>query len=192
MNVFKEIGIATRRAIEKGQRMKTDIRDDLVALLPRLRRFATGLTGNRTEADDLVQSACEKALKKQHQWQPGTRLDSWLYRIIQTIRIDQTRRDQRAPASIDRDLIAEPVDRNSEHAPEASLMLSKVSRMLNQLPEEQRIVMVLIAVEGHSYREVSDMLEVPTGTIMSRLYRARASIKSQIDGDSPAPTSAEV
>lgn len=77
--------------------MTQDFCSQLVALLPRLRRFALGLTANREEADDLVQAACEKALAKQHQWQSGTRLDSWMYRIIQTQRIDHLRREKHAP-----------------------------------------------------------------------------------------------
>ena len=71
--------------------MAEDVRAQLIALLPRLRRFALGLTGSRDDADDLVQAACERALNRLHQWEPDTRLDSWMFRIVKTIWIDQWR-----------------------------------------------------------------------------------------------------
>lgn len=160
--------------------MSADIREPLVGLLPRLRRFAIGLTGDVSEADDLVQQACEKALRKQHQWQPGTRLDSWMFRIIQTTRIDQVRSRRSDTVSLETNQLPEARDRRSEHASENHNTLDKVSRILDQLPEEQRVVMMLIAIEERSYREASDILEVPVGTVMSRLYRARARVHSEL------------
>lgn len=160
--------------------MSEDISDELVSLLPRLRRFATGLTGDLSEADDLVQQSCEKALKKQHQWQEGTRLDSWMYRIIQNAWIDQTRRHRNNTVSMELKDLPETPDRHSENAAENQNMLDRVSQVLNLLPEDQRVVMVMIAVEGRSYQEVSEMLEVPKGTVMSRLYRARSRVQSEL------------
>jgi len=171
--------------------MSEDIRDELVGLLPRLRRFAMGLTGDISDADDLVQQACEKALRKQHQWQPGTRLDSWMYRIIQTTRIDNVRSRRSDTASLETGRIPEARDRRSEHAPEHHNMLDRVSRILDQLPQDQRAVMVLVAVEERSYQEVSKILEIPVGTVMSRLYRARARIQSELGMTMPAGTVAE-
>jgi len=171
--------------------MSGDISDELVGLLPRLRRFAMGLTGDSSEADDLVQQACEKALRKQHQWQPGTRLDSWMYRIIQTTRIDNVRSRRSDTASLETSQIPEARDQRSEHAPENQNMLDRVSRILDQLPEDQRAVMVLVAVEEHSYQEVSKILEIPVGTVMSRLYRARARVQSELGMTMPAKTVVE-
>jgi RNA polymerase sigma-70 factor (ECF subfamily) len=151
-----------------------------VSLLPGLRRFATGLTGSLSEADDLVQQSCEKALRKQHQWQPGTRLDSWMYRIIQTTWIDQTRRQRSDTVSLEAEEIPEAPDRRSENVAENNNMLDRVSQVLDLLPEDQRVVMLMIAVEGRSYQEVSDTLEVPKGTVMSRLYRARSRVQAEL------------
>ncbi len=153
--------------------MTLDFRSQLVTLLPRLRRFALGLTANREEADDLVQAACEKALTKQHQWQPGTRLDSWMYRIVQTQRIDHLRRAQHAPVSLDGDATPDWEDVHSADRAENEDLLRHTLKALAQLPEEQRMVMTLVVVEGLSYREVADQLGIPPGTVMSRLARAR-------------------
>ena len=166
--------------------MSEDIGDELVSLLPRLRRFAMGLTGNLSDADDLVQQSCEKALKKQHQWQAGTRLDSWMYRIIQTTWIDQARRLRTDTVSMEAEDMPETPDRRSENAAENHNMLDRVSHVLNLLPEDQRVVMLMIAVEGRSYQEVADMLEVPKGTVMSRLFRARSRVQAEL-GSSDGP-----
>lgn len=165
--------------------MNSDFRDHLVALLPRLRRFAIGLTANVDEADDLLQSACEKALANQHQWQPGSRLDSWMYRIIQTTRIDRLRRNRHQMVSADDDLLSELVDEKSGSRPETEELLQKTLLVLGQLPEDQRSVMMLVAVDGYSYKEVAELLNIPMGTVMSRLCRARARLQTLI-GHEPA------
>lgn len=161
--------------------MSDNFQDELVALLPRLRRFAMTLTGNLHEADDLVQQACEKALLKKSQWQPGTRLDSWVYRIIQNQHIDtlrsRGRRGEEAPEFVLAEL-ADPV--NADSAEQRDL-LSRAAALIDDLPEEQRVVMLLVAVEEHSYREAAELLDVPVGTVMSRLARARAKIVSRLN-----------
>lgn len=160
--------------------MTLDFRSQLVALLPRLRRFALGLTASREEADDLVQAACEKALTKQHQWQPGTRLDSWVYRIIQTQRIDHLRRAKHAPVRLDEEMLLEREDIHSADRAENEDLLRHTLKALEQLPEEQRAVMMLVVVEGCSYREVAEQLGIPLGTVMSRLARARLRVQAQL------------
>ncbi len=160
--------------------MTLDFRSQLVALLPRLRRFALGLTANREEADDLVQAACEKALIKQHQWQPGTRLDSWMYRIVQTQRIDHLRREQHAPVSLGTETMPDWEDAHSADRAENEDLLQHTLTALEQLPEDQRLVMVLVVVEGHSYREVAEQLGIPVGTVMSRLARARLRVQESL------------
>lgn len=160
--------------------MTLDFRSQLVALLPRLRRFALGLTANREEADDLVQAACEKALTKQHQWQPGTRLDSWMYRIVQTQRIDHLRREKHAPVSLEAETMPDLEDTQSADRAENEDLLWHTLRALEQLPEEQRLVMLLVVVEGHSYREVAEQLGIPVGTVMSRLARARLRVQESL------------
>jgi len=145
----------------------------LIALLPRLRRFALGLTGSRDEADDLVQAACERALTRLHQWQPDTRLDSWMFRIIKTIWIDQWRSDKARGEHVDLDSVQPPTGSNGRHVTEVQNTLEAVCRAMEQLPEDQRLVLILVSVDGLSYEEAAAVLETPVGTIMSRLARAR-------------------
>jgi RNA polymerase sigma-70 factor (ECF subfamily) len=155
--------------------------DQLVAVLPRLRRFARGLTGSPVEADDLVQAACERALSRQEQFQEGTRFDSWMFRIVQTIWIDQirargVRKEESDESGMERLGSDEPVRRV-----EARLQLSEVREALNHLPDEQRAALMLVTVEGLSYKEAAEVAGVPIGTIMSRLARARIALQLQID-----------
>ena len=154
--------------------------DQLIAVLPRLRRFARGLTGSATEADDLVQAACERALARQHQFQEGTRFDSWMFRIVQTIWIDQIRaRDVRKEDSeVGEDRLGsdEPVRRV-----EARLALEEVRRAVDRLPPDQRTALLLVTVDGLSYREAAEIVQVPIGTIMSRLARARIALQLHLE-----------
>ncbi len=155
--------------------------DQLIAVLPRLRRFARGLTGSAVEADDLVQAACERALTREHQFQEGTRFDSWMFRIVQTIWIDHLRaRDVRKEGGeIPEDRLGtdEPVRRV-----EARLALAEVRRAVERLPTDQRATLMLVTVEGLSYKEAAEVAGVPIGTIMSRLARARIALQLQLDG----------
>ena len=155
--------------------------DQLIAVLPRLRRFARGLSGSVTDADDLVQAACERALARQHQFQEGTRFDSWMFRIVQTIWIDQVRsrdvRKEDGDIAEDRLGSDEPVRRV-----EARLALAEVRRALDHLPPDQRAALLLVTVEGLSYKEAAEVVQVPVGTIMSRLSRARIALQLQLDG----------
>ena len=153
--------------------------DRLIAVLPRLRRFARGLTGSAVEADDLAQAACERALARRHQFQEGTRFDSWMFRIVQTIWIDQicaraVRKEDAEPAE-DRLGSDEAVRRV-----EARLALSEVRRAVDRLPPDQRAALLLVTVEGLSYREAAEVAQVPIGTIMSRLARARMALQAHL------------
>ena len=154
--------------------------DQLIAVLPRLRRFAAGLTRSASEADDLVQAACERALAREHQFQEGTRFDSWMFRIVQTIWIDQLRaRDTRkedGEIAEDRLGTDEPVRRV-----EARLALSEVRRAVSLLPPDQRATLMLVTVEGLSYKQAADVAGVPVGTIMSRLARARIALQQLLE-----------
>ena len=165
-------------------------RAQLVALLPRLRRFAHGLTKSADEGDDLVQAACERALERHEQWRPDTRLDSWLYRIIQNIWMDRLRASQVRERHTDTipadDFVADGV-----RAMEASVTLGAVRRRIEALPPEQRAVLMLVCVEGQSYREAAEILDTPVGTIMSRLARARAALQSEEPTTTPSGTPRE-
>jgi RNA polymerase sigma-70 factor (ECF subfamily) len=154
--------------------------DQLVAVLPRLRRFARGLTGSAVEADDLVQAACERALARTHQFQAGTRFDSWMFRIVQTVWIDQLRaRDTRKTESEDAALNVGSDE--SVRRVEARMALREVQAAVDTLPAEQRVALLLVTVEGLSYKEAADVAEVPVGTIMSRLARARLALLAKLE-----------
>ena len=166
--------------------MDVRTQQELIAILPRLRRFALGLTRNAATADDLVQSACEKAIARINQWEPGTRLDSWMFRIIQTTNIDQIRSQKRRDSYLEIVGNQEEQSFDGERALESSMTLDAVRRAIYTLPDDQRAVVMLVSVEGLSYKEASDVLEIPMGTLTSRLVRARtalARILQEQDGD---------
>lgn len=163
--------------------MTEQIKVELVGLLPRLRRFACALTGNLSEADDIVQAACEKALSRLEQYSPGTRLDSWMYRIVQTTFLDSRRRYERRFTRSDDQAVASFSDDGGGTASAYDrLLLARVREAMTELPDEQRSVLALIAIEGLGYREAAEVLEVPVGTVMSRLARARAKLRPLSEG----------
>lgn len=149
---------------------------ELIALVPKLRRFALSLTGNAADADDLVQSACEKALRNSAQFQAGTRMDSWMYRIAQTLWLDDLRKRRVRGPSVDPADIEIGDEGRASRLPEDRMMLSRAAAAMADLPEAQRVVLSLVAVEGLSYKEAAEVLEVPVGTVMSRLSRAREAL----------------
>jgi RNA polymerase sigma-70 factor (ECF subfamily) len=167
----------------------SDFARALVALLPRLRRFGAGLTGSLDAADDLVQAACERALRAPERFTPGTRLDSWMFRIMQNIWIDERRlRGRRGPASGETELLAELVGADGRRETEARLTLESVGAAMDTLPEDQRAVLVAVCVEGLSYAETAETLEIPVGTVMSRLFRARRGLGAALGLGSAAYT----
>lgn len=143
----------------------------LVELLPRLRRFAMALTRSGADADDLTQAAIERALLHESDWQRGTRLDSWLFRIAQNLWRDELRAHRRRAEPLEGDTLAGEDGRVSFDLP---LQAREVAVAFDQLPEEQRIVLALVVLEGMPYREVAHTLGLPMGTVMSRLARARS------------------
>jgi RNA polymerase sigma-70 factor (ECF subfamily) len=148
--------------------------DELVALLPRLRRFAFSLSRSPTDADDLTQAAIERAIRSRDQWIPGTRLDSWLYRIMRNLWIDTARsraRKEKFEAPPD-----EAAKVGVQGTVESSVELAQVMQAMQQLPDEQREVVSLILIEGFGYREAAELLELPIGTVSSRLVRGRTAL----------------
>lgn len=171
--------------------MTQQVRAELVSLLPRLRRFAYGLTGSLDDGDDLVQSACERALTRLDQFQPGTRLDSWMYRIVQNLWIDQCRARQARPeAGMEpADLEALAVG-DAERELNSRLAMATVQRAVRDLSEDQRAVLLLVCVEGLSYKAAAEVLDIPLGTVMSRLARARLAVGRALDG-APSATASQ-
>lgn len=148
-------------------------RELLIGCLPKLRRFALSLTGARQRADDLVQTACMKALAAQGEWRHDTRFDAWMFRILRNAWIDDIRRSSIRGPHADLADHEDAASTDGEAAVMTKLTLSAALRALDELPPEQREVMVLVCVEEFSYAEVASMTGVPIGTVMSRLSRAR-------------------
>jgi len=154
---------------------------ELLTLLPRLRRFARALTRDSADADDLVQAAVERALKARHQWQEGTRLDSWMYTIVRNSWIDEARaRARRAQTFLPEESGAavggpahEEVERRAE--------MRDVGRAMETLPPEQREVVALVLVEGLAYKEAAAILDIPIGTLTSRLTRGRQALVRMLE-----------
>jgi RNA polymerase sigma-70 factor (ECF subfamily) len=152
--------------------------EQLLTLLPRLRRFAISLTGSREVADDLVQTACEKALSAAGSWTPGTRFDAWMFRILRNAWIDRLRR-RRTEGIVENISAHEELAAVSGEADaETKLMLKTVWQLIGNLPADQREVVLLVCVEELTYSEAAEALEVPVGTVMSRLARAREKISA--------------
>ncbi|MCG8562194.1 MAG: RNA polymerase sigma factor [Hyphomicrobiales bacterium] len=163
--------------------MTSDIREEIVAFLPRLRRFAYALTGNLADGDDLVQDACLRALDRAHQWQPGTRLDSWMYRIAQNLWIDKVRA-AKVRSDAKRTMLLQPDEtRTAQNPAEDRLALQAVSAGIAELPAEQQMVVSLVCIDGMSYREAAEVTGVPIGTVMSRLSRARRALHGKLHGE---------
>ncbi len=160
--------------------MHKDARQELVSLLPRFRRFARVLARREDLADDLLQAACERALSRLDQWQPGTRLDSWMYRIMQTVWIDWTRKQRVRGVSEPLDTQPEPMGSDGRQVMESHLQLAAVREAIARLPDEQRAVLGLVTIEGLPYKEAAEVLGIPVGTVMSRLARARARLTQEV------------
>jgi RNA polymerase sigma factor (sigma-70 family) len=157
-----------------------DFDSGLTQCLPRLRRFAHALSRDAADADDLTQSTLERALIARRQWQPGTSLDSWLYRIMRNLWIDTTRSRSRkarleAPSEAG-------INGGGDPRPgmEASVDLMRMMSAMDRLPDEQREVVALILVEGFGYRETAEMLGLPIGTVSSRLVRGRTALLEMV------------
>lgn len=152
-------------------------RQDLVALLPRLRRYAYALTGSIEEGDDLVQSACARVLEKADQ-RGAAPFDRWVMRVTRNLWIDGHRARSRR-AEVPMAAAADHAGYDGERALAAATTLEQTRVVIAQLPVQQREVLALVAVEGYSYRDAAQLLDVPVGTVMSRLARARAAV---VDG----------
>jgi len=152
---------------------------ELLTLLPRLRRFARSLARDAADADDLCQAALERALKAREQWQPGTRLDAWMYRIIRNSWIDEIRARTRRGQTF----LAEEAGAcvGAESDADTWMELHDVDRAMAEIPAEQREVIALVLVEGLAYREAAEILEIPIGTLTSRLTRGRQALARRLE-----------
>ncbi len=172
--------------------MSDSIRAEMVGILPRLRRYAYALTGNLHDADDIVQETCLRALARLDQWQRGTRLDSWMYRIAQNIYFDRCRAAKVRGETVDLDEAYELMSVDGRQEMENRLSLGEALVGIAQLPQEQRSLITLVCINGLSYKEAAQVAEIPLGTVMSRLARARIALHEHISKSEPQVSSSKV
>jgi RNA polymerase sigma-70 factor (ECF subfamily) len=165
-------------------------RSALAALLPRLRRFGLALTGSKADADELVQATCERVLSRLGQLRDHARLDAWVYGIMRNMWIDEVR-SRRVRRYDELTAASDVVGQDGEAVAEGRITLAMVRRTLAQLSEEQRTVLILVCVDGLTYKEAAEVLRIPLGTVMSRLSRARQELHARLNnqrvGNSVAP-----
>ncbi len=163
-----------------------EVREQVVALLPRLRRFARTIARRPHDADDLVQITVERALLRCEQWRPDTRLESWMFSIMKNAWIDEMR------ARVRRDRVLAPEEAGldvGDSSADAQVASMSVESAMAQLPEEQRMAVALVLVEGLSYKEAAYVADVPIGTLTSRLARGRDALMKILgegEGEGPA------
>jgi RNA polymerase sigma-70 factor (ECF subfamily) len=146
----------------------------LEAEIPRLRRYARALTRDLSRADDLVQSCLTRAISKQHLWQPGTDLRAWLFTILHNQHVNDVRRSVREGIAVE---LGEVHQQTVQSNAIPSLELRDLERAMGKLPAEQRAVILLVGLEGMAYEEVAAVLNVPVGTVRSRLSRGRDQLR---------------
>ncbi|WP_299848307.1 RNA polymerase sigma factor [uncultured Roseovarius sp.] len=165
----------------------TDLKRELIALLPRLRRFARSLTRSVPEADDLVQEACLRALSRSDQWDPTQPLDRWMFRITRNLWISEIRKrtvrlgQGHVPAEEAHELVAQETG-------EAAAAATELRDHIAALPEELSTILLTVSVEGYSYAEAAELFEIPIGTVMSRIHRARKTLAKQMAEPAGAST----
>lgn len=158
----------------------SDYLDEVMASVPALRRYARALTHDVERADDLVQDCLERAVRRQSLWRPTGPLKAWLFKVLVNIYRNDLRRERRRPT-------AEPLETMTvePHVPESQtgqLALADMARAMQQLAPEQREALLLVVLEGLSYAEAAEVLDIPIGTLMSRIGRARAALRASSEG----------
>ena len=155
---------------------------EIVELLPRLRRFARALAGHVADADDLVQLTVERALGRRSQWITGSRLDSWMMRIMKNAWIDEARSRGRKRLVAGQDDLVEQVADPMVASADMRVEALAIRQAMGNLPDEQRVAVALVLVEGLSYAEAAEVLEIPAGTLTSRLVRGRMALMAELSG----------
>ncbi|MDA8746949.1 RNA polymerase sigma factor [Litoreibacter sp.] len=170
-------GILNASVREGG--VSIDLKKDLIALLPRLRRFARSLTRSVVEADDLVQEACLRALTRSDQWDPSQPLDRWMFRITRNLWISEIRKrtvrvgQGTVPADETHELL-------TTETGEETVVATQLQRQIAALPQDLSAVLLTVSVEGYSYAEAAELFDIPVGTVMSRVHRARKALAKQM------------
>ena len=154
----------------------------IITELPRLRRYARAMIGDRAAADDLVQDTLERAWSRIAQWRAGSDLRAWLFGIMHNLRVDQLRRGTLSTHSLDDDACEVPTRATQSDR----LEVMDLESALRQLPDEQREVLLLVALEEMSYADIAAALGIPIGTVMSRLSRGRERLRQIMEGQKPS------
>jgi RNA polymerase sigma-70 factor (ECF subfamily) len=154
--------------------------EELIALLPALRRYALSLARRSDQADDLVQTAVERAFVARDRRDPAQPLRAWTFRILRNAFIDQTRRTTTRGETVDITENPEILSVDGARVTEDVLMLSAARAAMDALPPDQRDIMHLVCIEEMTYAETAALLDIPIGTVMSRLARARATIAKSL------------
>ena len=155
--------------------------------IPRLRRYARALTRDAARADDLVQSCLVRALAKQHLWQPGTDLRAWLFTILHNQHINEVRRTAREGVAVPVEEFAASAAVAVPSSAGTSLQLRDLDRAIAKLPEQQREVILLVGLEEMRYDDVAKILNIPIGTVRSRLSRGRETLRALMGMDERLP-----
>jgi RNA polymerase sigma-70 factor (ECF subfamily) len=153
---------------------------DIERLLPRLRQYAWVLTRDRNGADDLLQASIAHALEKRSYWAEGTDLRAWLFTIMHNLFVTDRRRVANSPVAVVADVGQWEVGCRSSQ--DERLAVRDLERALGQLPHDQRTIVLLAAMQGLSYKQIGDALDLPMGTVKSKLFRARETLRNLIDG----------
>jgi RNA polymerase sigma-70 factor (ECF subfamily) len=165
-------------SIRRTMTLADPFTDGILALLPRLRRFATGLSRDASKADDLCQTTIERALRHRDKWQAGTRLDSWMFRMMRNIWIDEIRASKRRTETFVDEEAGLTI--GTSGGQEERAVLGDIDRALATLPDEQREAVLLVMVEGWSYKEAAEIVGCPVGTLNSRLVRGRDALMARL------------
>ena len=156
----------------------SDFRREIVALLPRLRRLSWVIARSEQDSEDLLHLTVERALERRSQWQPDTRLDLWMFRIMKNLWIDEMRTRNRWGKLVECLPDSKEIGDHGAGADDLldAVELSRVKTLVDSLPDEQRLAIKLVLLGEHSYAEAAALLEIPEGTLTSRLARGRASL----------------
>jgi RNA polymerase sigma-70 factor (ECF subfamily) len=156
---------------------------EISKLIPRLRRYAIVLTRTKEDAEDLLQATLERAINKQHQWKDHTHLDRWAFTIMSSIWKNEIRSRITRQGNGITDDVLNLVDHSTHKSLEGTFLLNQVFKEVMELSEGQREAILLVYVEGLKYQEAADILAIPTGTLMSRLARARITLANNLSDE---------
>ena len=169
--------------VNEARRPLKTTADLLVVQIPRLRRYARALTGDENRADDLVQDCLARALARLNLWKPGTDMRAWLFTIMHNLFVNQCKR-QSKQADVTTFAVGNVLQ--SYDNSEMDARLSELQSGLQRLAPEQREVLLLVNIEGFSYQQVAGVLDIPSGTVMSRLHRGRQELLKWMSGEPTA------